>query len=227
MNKRQRGFSLVELMIALVLGLVLVGGAINTFLASRQTYVLQEATSRVQEAGRFSMDLIARELRAAGTSEWALSVPALQGYANRTSIPSVVVNTATSEILFIRNHDARTGDTALYIAPDATSGIPTLFIGTEPMVEGIANINFLYGEDSDDDKQVDSFSALASVADWSNVIAVRVSVLAVGGQGMVVETPQILPAPFAGTAPDNRLYRVFNETVSLRNASLDKLPPPP
>lgn len=63
-----RGVSLIELMIALVLGLLLVGGILQLFMGSRMTYQSTEAVARVQENGRFVMSFIEPELRAAGSS---------------------------------------------------------------------------------------------------------------------------------------------------------------
>lgn len=60
------GLSLVELMIALVLGLLLVGGAIGIFLGTRQAIRTSENVVRVQENTRFTFETLARELRAAG-----------------------------------------------------------------------------------------------------------------------------------------------------------------
>lgn len=72
MNKKcickqsQAGFSLIELMVALVLGLVLMGAVVNSFLSSSQTYRVQEALSRSQESARFALEIIGQELRMAG-----------------------------------------------------------------------------------------------------------------------------------------------------------------
>ncbi|MFP3416601.1 prepilin-type N-terminal cleavage/methylation domain-containing protein, partial [Bacillus sp. SIMBA_074] len=49
---RQQGFSLIELMIALVLGLLVVGAAIGIFLSNRQTYQATEGVGRAQEGVR-------------------------------------------------------------------------------------------------------------------------------------------------------------------------------
>lgn len=60
------GFSLVELMIALVLSLFLIGGVTVTFLAARATATEAETLSRVQENVRFASDYLIRDLRNAG-----------------------------------------------------------------------------------------------------------------------------------------------------------------
>lgn len=62
----QRGLSLVELMVAVTLGLVLIAGLIQVFLGNRQTQRLEQGVARVQEAGRLALDLLTRDLRAAG-----------------------------------------------------------------------------------------------------------------------------------------------------------------
>lgn len=63
---RERGFSLVELMVSMVLGLVLTAGIIQLFLGSKQTYRFQDSLSRVQENARFAMDALAYDVRMAG-----------------------------------------------------------------------------------------------------------------------------------------------------------------
>ena len=65
-RSHQGGLTLIELMIAMVIGLVLIGTVISVFLGMRATYSYQEALSRVQENGRFATQFLARELRMAG-----------------------------------------------------------------------------------------------------------------------------------------------------------------
>ncbi|HET7586677.1 MAG TPA: PilW family protein [Gammaproteobacteria bacterium] len=62
----QRGLSLVELMIAMVLGLILIGGVIEIYLSSRASYRLTNALAEVQEKGRFAIGFIVRNARMAG-----------------------------------------------------------------------------------------------------------------------------------------------------------------
>jgi type IV pilus assembly protein PilW len=60
------GISLVELMIALVIGLIIMLGVIQIFSASHAASRLSEGASRVQENARFAMDFLERDLRMAG-----------------------------------------------------------------------------------------------------------------------------------------------------------------
>jgi len=64
--KTQRGLSLIELMIAVTLGIFISGGIIQLFVNSKQSYRVQENLSRLQENGRFAMEFITRDIRAAG-----------------------------------------------------------------------------------------------------------------------------------------------------------------
>ncbi len=61
----EKGFTLIEIMIALLLGAFLIGGVLQIFLNTRQTYRMQENLSRLQENGRFAMEFIGRDLRMA------------------------------------------------------------------------------------------------------------------------------------------------------------------
>lgn len=64
--RNQQGLTLVELMIAMLLGLFLLGGLLQIFISSRHTSTMQEGLSRLQENGRFAIDFLARDIRLAG-----------------------------------------------------------------------------------------------------------------------------------------------------------------
>ncbi len=61
-----RGVSLIELMIALLIGSLLILGLVQVFSASRTAYQLSEGMSRVQENGRFALDFLQRDIRLGG-----------------------------------------------------------------------------------------------------------------------------------------------------------------
>ena len=63
MRQSQRGLSLIELMISLVIGLILTLGIVRVFSASQHGYRVQESTGRLQENARFAMETLGRELR--------------------------------------------------------------------------------------------------------------------------------------------------------------------
>jgi type IV pilus assembly protein PilW len=65
-RRNQLGLTLIELLVALVMGLVLLGGVVTVFIANKQTYKYQESLARLQENGRFALELMARDIRGAG-----------------------------------------------------------------------------------------------------------------------------------------------------------------
>jgi type IV pilus assembly protein PilW len=64
--RRNQGFSLIELLLALALGVVVVAGIVQLFVGNSQTYTLLTGQSRMQENGRFALDFIERSVRSAG-----------------------------------------------------------------------------------------------------------------------------------------------------------------
>lgn len=63
---KHNGFSLVELMIAVTLGLLIVAAVLQTFIGMKKTYSFTEEFSRVQENGRFAIEFLSRDIRGAG-----------------------------------------------------------------------------------------------------------------------------------------------------------------
>ncbi len=64
--RRNRGFSMVELMVALVITLILMAGVSQIFLSSKKSYVIQDTLGRMQENGRYAMEIITTDLRRSG-----------------------------------------------------------------------------------------------------------------------------------------------------------------
>jgi type IV pilus assembly protein PilW len=58
--------SLVELMVAITLGLLLTAAVIQVFVSSRGVFRMQDSMSRLQENGRFAIDFLAQDIRMAG-----------------------------------------------------------------------------------------------------------------------------------------------------------------
>lgn len=63
---RIHGFSMVELMVAMVITLILMAGVSQIFLSSKKSYTIQDTLGRLQENGRYAMEVIATDLRRAG-----------------------------------------------------------------------------------------------------------------------------------------------------------------
>ena len=63
---RQPGFSLIELMVALLIGVLIIIGAVSVYVQSRNTFRVTEAVARLQETGRYAMEVLVPDIRMAG-----------------------------------------------------------------------------------------------------------------------------------------------------------------
>jgi len=64
--KNHSGFSLVELMVAMTLGLIVVGAVAYAYLGSRAAFRTTDNMSRMQESARYAIDALSRDVRMAG-----------------------------------------------------------------------------------------------------------------------------------------------------------------
>ncbi|HEX5353709.1 MAG TPA: prepilin-type N-terminal cleavage/methylation domain-containing protein [Rhodanobacteraceae bacterium] len=112
---RCAGFTLVELMIAMLLGLIVIAGVTSVFLAGQKSYRTNNALANVQDSSRVAFELMARDIREAGftgcgtsriadllnngpanggTTWWANWDNAVHGYASGTADPAVTTGAA-------------------------------------------------------------------------------------------------------------------------------------
>lgn len=105
-----RGFSLIELMIAMILGLVVVAGAGGIFLSNKRAFNATETVGRIQENGRVAFELMAREIREAGGTPCGKNIPianvlkdpsyawgvGIRGYGGADAIATVPFGTAAA-----------------------------------------------------------------------------------------------------------------------------------
>ena len=61
--RRCRGVTLIELMVALALGLIVSGAALALFTTNRQTYTATANLGRIEESGRTAFELMSRDVR--------------------------------------------------------------------------------------------------------------------------------------------------------------------
>lgn len=71
-----RGFSLVELMVSMFLGVILSAGFVSTYLGAKRNAVYDEQRARMQESGRYALRLLSRELAMVG---FYAGVPSVSG----------------------------------------------------------------------------------------------------------------------------------------------------
>jgi len=66
MRRGQRGFGLIEMLVALALGLIVVLGVVQIFIAAKNTYVSQNSAAAMQEDARFVLSKMIQEIRMVG-----------------------------------------------------------------------------------------------------------------------------------------------------------------
>lgn len=85
---RQSGLTLIELMIAMTLGLFILLATTGLLLSSKAGYVTQEQSSQVQETGRYAMEILSRAVRQAGHENRDAGMPTVVMAAEAT--PNVI-----------------------------------------------------------------------------------------------------------------------------------------
>lgn len=83
---RQAGLTLIEILVAMALGLLLIAGVLQVFSGSSSSARMQEGVSRVQEGGRFSLELMKPDIRMAGlNSLCGMGLPPPRNHVNINS----------------------------------------------------------------------------------------------------------------------------------------------
>ena len=95
---RQRGVSLIELMVAMTIGSVLIFGATQVYVNSRNAYGANEGVSRMQESARYAMSVIEPDVRM--SNFWGLlkGAGAVTGQALQTAAAAPVAPGAAANI---------------------------------------------------------------------------------------------------------------------------------
>ncbi len=113
--------------------------------------------------------------------------------------------------------------TVEYTVAAGASGQPALFreefnTGAQELVEGVVDMQVLYGVDDDNDQFANQYFPADGVGDFDDVVSVRVQLLMRSFDDFVLDVPQTYTYNGAtATAPDRRVYQVFTTTIALRN----------
>jgi type IV pilus assembly protein PilW len=125
----QSGLTLIELMISLTLGLLVVMSGSLLLLSSKTSYQVQDESSRMQETGRYALELIALSVHQAGFENWedgsagnvngstlSAHITGLDAYSLKSSdegIENPVPNSVHgSDVLALRFNGSASGDGA-------------------------------------------------------------------------------------------------------------------
>jgi type IV pilus assembly protein PilW len=224
--RNQSGMTLIEIMIALLIGAFLIGGVLEIFINSKQTYRVQEGLSRLQENGRFAMDFLAKDIRKAGYKE-CLTSPAPTPIAGTNNAGLNASDTITVQL---STGACGSISTITYSIQTGAGGQPALFVkndaaAAQEQVEGIENMQILYGADTNTDNTPDYYVPAGTVGlNMTQVVSIRISLLAATVDNNLTSQP--LPYTYNGTAysttttpavTDRKIRRVFNSTIAVRN----------
>ncbi|HEX4585913.1 MAG TPA: PilW family protein, partial [Burkholderiaceae bacterium] len=159
------------------------------------------------------------------------------GYAPASGTVPVLTSTGQFSLALDTYPTVQHYDQVTYYLGRSPSGLPALYRyslssnTTEELVENIEDMDVVYGVGTHGVNVPSAITGFMkanamTATDFSNVISVRVSVIAVGDQRGAAPTAQTLmfhgtdtnaTTPTAWTATDTRLRQVFTATVALRD----------
>jgi type IV pilus assembly protein PilW len=83
---RSRGFSLVELMVAITLAMIVTAAVISVFVGSRSAFLATSGTAALTDSGRFALNFLSSSVRSAGYMA-CTTAPNMQGILNAGATP--------------------------------------------------------------------------------------------------------------------------------------------
>lgn len=237
--KKYTGFSLVELLTALVISTLIVLGIGQAFISQKVSYRAQNGLSRVQQTGRFVVEYVGNDIRRAG---FPGVVEEASGFFDAI-VPTLSTdgggsNSDTITLMYRTTADCFGNATPVYadgnqyaknqysIADPDGDGVQDLVcttfddtdtqISSDVLARGVQNMQVLYGFNN----QYVSASTLA-VGDWATVTGTRISFLvnSVDNTNDFTDTNTyvLLNADTLGPFNDNQRRRVFTTTSTIRN----------
>ena len=227
-NHKQKGLSLIELMISLVVGLILIAAVFNMYAGNVRAARFTEGLQAIQENGRYGVSVMRRGLQLAGYSP-------TPGLGNEIDAIDIANSSATRLVIqtyqpFDCSGNATTGTDGLAINTyelDSDNNSLTC-IGNQTdstpiaLVEGVENFRVLYGVDDEDEaacepqRYVNDPSAL----DSGDIAALRFGMLISSVEPIRTrsrsDTFVVLDEQITNTS-DRLLRQVFSGAVLLRN----------
>lgn len=221
---RQRGLSLIELMISLVLGLIVVAAVFNVYSGNSRSARFTEGLQSMQENGRYAVSVLQRGLRLAGYSP--------VGYIEAFDVTQSGVNTVavrTQQAFDCNGADTTpTGGLAvnIYRHDSVTSQLTCEGnqAGAAPMaiVEGVEQFRILFGLDTDGDddtSEPQQYVPFSATLDPAEVVSLRFALLVNSNKPIrsrnMSDTYVLLDEEMV--VNDRMARAVFSSTVKLRN----------
>jgi type IV pilus assembly protein PilW len=130
--ERCLGFTLVELMVAMTVGLIVLAAIYNIFIVQNKSFDVEEQISEMQQNARAAMDIMTREIRMAG-------------YDSNSNAAAKIITASASTLSF--SVDVPSDNTTITYAFD--SGLKKITRtegggGAQPLAENIQAMSFTY-----------------------------------------------------------------------------------
>lgn len=237
---KQKGFTLIELMIAGVLGLLLLTGVVQLFLGSNRNFTLQDELAGIQEDGRFMLLFLSDQVAMAGWTDPSLSeMRAAVNFANSSDgANDAVAFTYVRPVDGVQNLDCNGNPVADGIITNVfTIANNELLCGglgagaAQPLIDGVESFQVLYGVETETvcpDGAVDRYmtrNEVNAAGLQDNILSVRIGLLLRSRDNLLLENNaedfQVLDqsVDFA----DRRIRRLFQETVFMPNSAFNIL----
>ena len=257
-----RGFTLVEIMVAITLSLFLIAGLVQIYSSSKRSSILQNKLAEYQETQRFVLDFLNRDIRMAGffdQSKQTSIKPVTKFFINpddaADSRNSKNGSGTDSDVLTVQ-YEAATDCLGNNISPDLAENVgpngqtiainnyfilnKTLYckgndggsaggarvaLAAQPLIDGVVNMQVLYGEDLDNfvagqQPTADRYVHVEDVTRLDRVQTVRIALLfeTTGPVKDKAETViyKLLDAPELSIT-DKFRREVVTTTIALRN----------
>ena len=113
--KKQTGFTLVELMISIVLGLIIVAAALLLFLSGQRNVAMQKNTTDLQDDQNFGLAYIAKNIRKANLNSPSASL------SNTSNLSGIVFSSANMSDKLVLNTNFNANFVTANIAANASN----------------------------------------------------------------------------------------------------------
>lgn len=125
-NQAIRGFSLVEMLVAMAISLIVLSGIISVFAGNKRNSEMNSAMANLQESARFAINTIAADIRLSGY-QGCIDVNTLSAKSQTTNAPLVgdqLNSTATTGAMVQADGTWRPASPVDYTPPTANPAIP-------------------------------------------------------------------------------------------------------
>lgn len=132
MNRSSKGFGLIELMVAMALGLIVVLGVAQIFISAKNTYLSQNASANMQEDARFVLSKMIQEVRMVDMFRCLVSISDLTSGKEFTakSAPPISWDETNFKLTLVTTDVGDKGGTPTWIVIDDCKNNPTANPGT-------------------------------------------------------------------------------------------------